>query len=536
MSAPHDDRLIGWKAIGRFLGRDVRTAQLWERERRMPVHRIPGGPGQTVFAFQSELGAWLGGPGPQPLAPSAPTTRAPGLLVLPFDYRGPEGASRRFVGDAIASEVLNRLAAAPLADLRVLSGTTALAYRKSRKRADQLAAELGVRYLVEGGVDEAGARWNIDIRVIDALEDRVVLADRFVAKGPDVMRLNSTIAEAVSGHLSLHLGSRMVEPFWNHPVDPAAFLAYIRAVEAMSRPSLATMRLATSLADEALAIDPAFAPAYVARAAAAAHIYQYFHNGDADEYARVRKLATECFERAPQLATSQMLDARLSAHYDYEWSRADELYSRILSALPSETGARANLAYVQSVRGQLVAAQATLDVARDLDRSPQLLHFQGGFHVWRREYAQALELFDRTLAVSPQHLFASVSKAGVLGLLLRDEKRTRAHVAAMDDDLRKLFGPYADACVACASGNGVAFDAARGAAADHAQGGRGLLYHAAMLDAAAGDVDGAIAHLDAAITRGRGEMVSHSRVEPAFDALRGDARFVQQLARLNLAT
>jgi TolB-like protein len=502
----------------------------------MPVHRIPGGPGQTVFAFTAELAAWLVQPQNDVAGrPQVPRQRAPGLLVLPFEYRGPEGADRAFVGDAISSEVLNRLAVAPLADLRVLSGTTARAYRQSQKRADELATELDVRYLVEGGVDEAGDRWNIDIRVVDALEDRVVLADRFVAKGPEAMRINSTIAEAVSGHLALQLGSRMVEPFWNHPVDPSAFLAYIRSVEAMSRPSLETMRLASSLADEALAIDPGFAPAYVARAAAAAHIYQYFHNGDADEYARVRRLATECFERSPQLATSQMLDARLSAHYDYAWSRADELYGRILAALPSETSARANLAYVQSVSGRLDDAQRTLDVARDLDRSPQLLHFQGGFHVWRREFDDALEYFDRALAVSPRHLFASVSKAGVLGLLLRDEKRARAHVETMGDDLRKLFGPYADACVACASGDRARFDAARQEAAQSAEEGRGLLYHVAMLDAAAGDTDAAIDHLDAAITRGRGETVAHSRVEPVFDSLRADERFHRQLARVNLA-
>jgi hypothetical protein len=52
-------RLDGWKAIADYLGRDVRTAQRWRDERGMPVHRVPGGRGGTVFADRGELDEWL---------------------------------------------------------------------------------------------------------------------------------------------------------------------------------------------------------------------------------------------------------------------------------------------------------------------------------------------------------------------------------------------------------------------------------------------------------------------------------------------
>lgn len=54
-----DDRLDGWKAIGNFLGRDRTTAIRWAKERRLPVHRVPGGRTGTVYALRSELEAWL---------------------------------------------------------------------------------------------------------------------------------------------------------------------------------------------------------------------------------------------------------------------------------------------------------------------------------------------------------------------------------------------------------------------------------------------------------------------------------------------
>ena len=51
-------RLIGWKAIGHFLGCSGRTAMRWEGERALPVHRLPGGRG-SVWANSDELSAWL---------------------------------------------------------------------------------------------------------------------------------------------------------------------------------------------------------------------------------------------------------------------------------------------------------------------------------------------------------------------------------------------------------------------------------------------------------------------------------------------
>ncbi len=52
-------RLIGWKAIGQFLGCTERTARRWETERALPVHRIPGSGRRSVWVHAEELGTWL---------------------------------------------------------------------------------------------------------------------------------------------------------------------------------------------------------------------------------------------------------------------------------------------------------------------------------------------------------------------------------------------------------------------------------------------------------------------------------------------
>jgi tetratricopeptide (TPR) repeat protein len=52
---------VGWKAIGMFLGRDERTVRRWEAERGLPINRVPGGGGATVWALPDELRTWMAG-------------------------------------------------------------------------------------------------------------------------------------------------------------------------------------------------------------------------------------------------------------------------------------------------------------------------------------------------------------------------------------------------------------------------------------------------------------------------------------------
>lgn len=60
------DRLVGWKAIGNFVGRDARTVRRWEADRGLPVHRAPGGDRPMVWADPAELDRWLSKVGAAP--------------------------------------------------------------------------------------------------------------------------------------------------------------------------------------------------------------------------------------------------------------------------------------------------------------------------------------------------------------------------------------------------------------------------------------------------------------------------------------
>jgi hypothetical protein len=54
-----NDKLSNWKDIAAFLQRDVRTAQRWERENGLPIHRVPGAKGHSVYAYPEEINRWF---------------------------------------------------------------------------------------------------------------------------------------------------------------------------------------------------------------------------------------------------------------------------------------------------------------------------------------------------------------------------------------------------------------------------------------------------------------------------------------------
>jgi TolB-like protein len=530
---PIRDRLQGWKAIARFLGRETRTVQLWERERGLPIHRLPGHPSQSVHAHPEELARWLDGSGHKPaFVPTPAVARAPGLLVLPFEYHNGSDDQSASIGDTLAQELLHRLTVASPRDVRVLSWTTSRSYQRAAKRADEIALSSDVRYLVEGVVQQKGARWCIDIRFIDALRDRVEFADRFVASGPDILSLQSTIAEAVSEQLSLHIGGQLIEPFWDEPVSPQAFRAYVAAVYAATRPNTLDLRAALAHADDACAVESTFMPAQILRASL--QIQLACNAGASSTEGGSNALALQCVRSAPRLATGKALDATLASVIEHDWERADLRYSEISSALPANLEARIGLATSLGLRRRFVEAQSAIDAAATIERNPQVLQAQANLHIWRGEFEAAATLHDEILTHPEFQYPTSVMQAMVVGMMLRDNKRMRAVLELIEPEMSPRHRNFVATCVAASTRDSGALATAHKQLTAAAESGEARWYHVALLDGYVGDARSAALNLGRAIDR-REYGIRNAAVAPCFAPVRDSQQFRRQLNRLNLA-
>ena len=89
-------RLDSWKAIAAYLGRDVSTVIRWEKEKGLPIRRLPGGKRQAVFAWTAEIDAWLVGH-PEPVGGQPAATATEPLPAVQEAQAPPEGSKRHFL-------------------------------------------------------------------------------------------------------------------------------------------------------------------------------------------------------------------------------------------------------------------------------------------------------------------------------------------------------------------------------------------------------------------------------------------------------
>jgi hypothetical protein len=120
------DRLDSWKEIAAYLRRGARTLQRWEREQGLPVHRLRHDPGSTVYAYKSELDAWMvrlstAAEGPAPDDDEGGAS----IAILPFTDISREKDQAYFC-EGIAEEIINALAR--VKSLRVASRTSAFRF------------------------------------------------------------------------------------------------------------------------------------------------------------------------------------------------------------------------------------------------------------------------------------------------------------------------------------------------------------------------------------------------------------------------
>src|SRR4051812_7262662 len=105
-------RLDSWKSIADYLNRDVRTVIRWEKERGLPVHRVPGGKG-GVFAYRDEIEQWLEGGSWSNLS----------IAILPFEKNGSVEA---YVTEGITDGLIGALSRYP--ELRVMARSSLIGY------------------------------------------------------------------------------------------------------------------------------------------------------------------------------------------------------------------------------------------------------------------------------------------------------------------------------------------------------------------------------------------------------------------------
>src|SRR6266545_5025654 len=126
------------------------------------------------------------------------------LAVLPFENLTGD-REQEYLSDGLTEEMITQLGRLHPEDLGVIARTSAMQYKNTQKRTDQIGSELGVAYLLEGGLQRAGDRMLVSARLIRVRDQTQVWAESYERDLRDILALQSEVAHAIAREIDVKL-------------------------------------------------------------------------------------------------------------------------------------------------------------------------------------------------------------------------------------------------------------------------------------------------------------------------------------------
>jgi adenylate cyclase len=189
----------------------------------------------------------------------------PSLAVLPFDNLSDDAEQEYFV-DGMTDDLITDLS--KHAGLFVIARNSVFTYKGQPVKVQQVAEELGVRYVLEGSVRRAGDQVRINAQLIDAVTGGHLWAERYDGSVTDVFALQDQVARNIVTALAVRLtGEEQSREGRTETDDPQAYDAFLRGWAYYRRNTPDDLAKAIPHLEEAIALDPDYSRAYAALAA-----------------------------------------------------------------------------------------------------------------------------------------------------------------------------------------------------------------------------------------------------------------------------
>ena len=257
-----DERLESWKEIGRYLNRDVRTVERWERTRGLPVHRLPGGEKARVYALKSELDSWRSSRDAELREAGVMPSALASIAVLPFANLSGDKENEYF-SDGLAEDIINALA--KLSGLRVIARTSAFAFRGKSATAAEIGVRLKVATILEGSVRKSGNRLRVTAQLIRTADQSHLWQERYDCEMTDLFVIQDEISHAIVEKLRVRLLED--EPLVKRYTENLeAYSLFLRGRYCIHRVTPESLARGKECLEQAIALDADNALAYSALA------------------------------------------------------------------------------------------------------------------------------------------------------------------------------------------------------------------------------------------------------------------------------
>jgi TolB-like protein/DNA-binding winged helix-turn-helix (wHTH) protein len=249
------------------------------------------------------------------------------LAVLPLENLTGE-ADQEYLVDGIHDEFVTQMA--QISSLDVTSRTSVLPYKHPKKPLPEIAREINVDGIVEGAVSRKGSRIHVSVQLIAADKDRHLWANSYDRELGDLQNLAPEVARAIAGRLNLKLTPLEQSLLSDrNPTSPEAYKLYLTGTYYGGKWMKDALGKAINYFQQALDLDPAYAPAWSAMGTA----YERGGSPPGINLSREDRLlrAKDALERAvkldPTLRAPHQALARIKVD-EWDWAGATREFQR----------------------------------------------------------------------------------------------------------------------------------------------------------------------------------------------------------------
>jgi len=455
------------------------------------------------------------------------------LAVLPLTAIG-AGPSDEYLVDGLTEELISALSRIP--GLSVIARTSAMHYKGSSMTVAEIARELSVESVLEGSVRRAAKQLRIAVRLIDAASQEELWGSTYDRELNDVFRVQQEISRRVGRALRLRLGRRAGEGPARIPAPVGnSHDLYLQGRFEWNLRTETGLRHAIERFEQALAKDRTFALAWCGIADAWAQFGWLEYVAPTEAFPKAREAAERALAIDDHLAEAHASLGFVAFLYERDWEAAERELRRSIALNPGYPVGHQFYADYLKATGRFDEALAEMRQALELDPLSMALNTGLGHVLYlARDYDAAIEQYRIALKIDPTfgpaHLWFG---RPYLQKGLYDEAIAEIRLAVTASNASTISLAVLAHAYASAGRSGEA----RRILADLLERSRTKYlpsYWLALVYTGLGEPDEAIAWLERAYEE-RSSWLVWIKVEPRFDRLRSDPRFVSLLGRMRLS-
>jgi TolB-like protein/DNA-binding winged helix-turn-helix (wHTH) protein/Tfp pilus assembly protein PilF len=327
------------------------------------------------------------------------------IAVLPLQNLSGD-SSQEYFSDGMTEELITELSR--IEPLRVISHTSVMDYKGTKKHLPEIARELGVDAILEGSVIREKNNVRVTVQLLDGPADRHLWGEEYERPLNGVLNLQRDVARAIAQEVRAKVSAtQQARLHLAHVVTPTAYDDYLRGRfyfdNGFTKPD--SLKKAQQYFEESIQTDPNFAPAY----AGLANTYVYSVFAGVLQKDRAYRSAKEALAKAMELddGVGEAHDTLgvLSWRFDWDWEAADREFNRAIELAPSYSCAHESRAMFLAFLGRRDETLAEIAKIDQLDSGLGSATSESWAYYALRDFPSLIDASKRALLLDPNDWF-----------------------------------------------------------------------------------------------------------------------------------